>query len=211
MKFILIIGIIISIIIGVVIILEFSGIGERIRTPEPWNVSDVDGAWGTEIIVEYEDGSTDNLNGPLPSLSVFFRDKKVDNFKYILSSKGTSDIYDSIEIDMSGFVVLTTITDQEDTEWGRETVSNDVISLDMDGEWNDVYIVQVDASSLEILDVGGIYNLSFTPSGSIVYRSSLEDIWADVPIPDWFYLRFSVNEDEDEEDRWIQVELSSEL
>ena len=211
MRFILILGIIISIIIGVVIILEFSGIGERIRSEQPWNTSDVDGIWGTELIVEYEDGSTENLNGPLPSLSVFFKDKKVDNFKYVLSSKGTSDIYDTIDIDISGFEVETSITGQEDTDWGSETISGDIVGLDMDGEWNEIYIVQVDASSLEILDVGYTYNLSFTPSGSIVYQGSSEGSWDDVPIPSWFYLRFMVKTEDDSDDRWISVELGSDI
>jgi len=41
MRFILIIGIIITI-IGAVIFLEFSGTSERIRSEQPWKVRDVD-------------------------------------------------------------------------------------------------------------------------------------------------------------------------
>ena len=202
MRSIIITGIIILIVISLILVFGFSTIGSRNRTEENWDISDsygsVNGTWGTEIIVEYEDGTIENLNEPLPILGITFKDKKVNNFQYILSSRGTSDEYNVIEIDMSDFAVLTTVEDQ-DGEWGDVEVSSDIITLDMDGTWYNLYSVQVDANELQVLQVDNTYNLSFTPSGSITYRGTVSVSWTYVPLPNWFYLNFLVNGDIDDD------------
>lgn len=233
MKSVLITGIAITMAILLVLIFGFSTIGDRNRSEKDWDVYDeygsVNGTWGTEIIVEYEDGTTENLNAPLPIFEVTFKDKKVSNFKYLLSTRGTSNNYNAIEIDMSGFEVLTVIKGQEG-QWEMVTAS-DIINLDMDGKWKEVYSIQVDASGLEILEIDRSYNLSFTPSGSIVYRGTSSGSWTYVPLPNWFYLNFYVNGDSDgdgipndedpdydsdetgegevDEEKWIEVEVST--
>ena len=215
MKATVIAGVAIIIAIILISMFWFISISDRGKYEENWGFSDgsgwVTGTWGTELIVEYEDGTSENLNDPLP-FEISFGNKKVSNFKYIISSKGTSAEYDAIEVDMSSFEVSTDIKDQEG-QWG--TVSdNDIISLDMDGEWKEIYSVQVDASELESLEVGFTYNLSFIPSGSITFRGS--GSWTQLPLPSWFYLTFKVktdySPDPDDpyvEERWIEVEIGS--
>jgi len=214
---------IIYIIVGITIVLAVALVvyfglaaGERARSEEDWHLTTINGTWGTSIEVEYDDGHTDILNvaRPLFEFEIKFQDQKVSNFKYILSSKGTSEQYDSIEIDMSDFEVITYVGDQdEEKQWEREEIYGDIITLDMDGEWEDVYCVQVDADELEMLDIGDAYNLSFTPSGTINYRSSAIGDWISVPLPNWFFIQFNVKEaisDDDgngDGDKWIQVEL----
>ena len=212
MKSLSIVGVAIIIAILLISLFWFISISDRGKYEENWGISDgsgwVTGTWGTELIVEYEDGSTENLNDPLP-FEISFGNKKVSSFKYVLSLKGTSAEYDAIEVDMSSFEVLTDIKDQEG-QWG--TVSdNDIISLDMDGEWKEIYSVQVDANELEVLDVDRTYNLSFIPSGSITFCGS--GSWTQLSLPNWFYLNFKVktdySPDPDDEERWIEVELGS--
>jgi len=219
MKSILTAGIVLFSLIALIVYFGFTMTSERNRSEDPWEGSDehgsVNGSWGVEIIVEYEDGSTENLNNPLP-LEIAFRDEKVTNFRYILSSRGTSGDYSTIEIDMSDFIVLTTIHG-EDGEWGQEGTFEDIINLDMDGNWVEVYGVQVDASTLESLEVNRTYNLSFAPSGSITYRGSSAGSWNYIPLPNWFYINFKVRTESDDngydpyddEERWISVEVSS--
>jgi len=215
LKATVIVGVAVIIAILLISLFWFISISEGGKYEENWGFSDgsgwVTGIWGTELIVEYEDGTIENLNDPLPLFEIFFGNKKVSNFKYIISSKGTSAEYDIIEIDLSSFEVLTDVKDQEG-QWG--TVSdNDIISLDLDGEWKEIYSVQVDASELEVLDVDRIYNLSFIPSGSITFRGS--GSWTQLPIPSWFYLNFKVQEEDTgnggngEPEKWIEVEIGS--
>lgn len=220
MKSMLITGIAIVMIILLILVFGFNTISERRRSEADWGVSDkygtVNGTWGTEIIVEYEDGTIENLNNPLPTFDISFRDKKVDNFKYILSSRGTSIEYNAIQVDMSNFQIIITVetaTNDRQTVFA-EIVSEGLIELDMDGSWRNMYSVQVDTSELEILEEQGIlemnhsYNLSFTPTGSITYRGASAGEWTAVPLPNWFYLIFYVNGDADGE-KWIEVEVSS--
>ena len=228
MKSIFITGIVIIAVISLVLVFGFSTIGDRKKSEKNWDVSDeygsVNGTWGTELIVEYEDGTTENLNSPL--LEITFKDKKVDNFEFILSTKGTSNEYNSIEIDMSAFGVLVTIKDQEG-QWGTEAVFEDVIYLEMDGIWYNAYAVRVEAGELETLEEDRSYNLSFAPSGSITYRGTATGSWTYIPLPNWFYLNFYVNGDSDgdgipndedpdydpddngEGEKWIEVGLDS--
>ena len=220
MKSFIIAGIMILVLITIVLLLGFSKVGERIRSEDDWDVSDeygsIDGSWGTELIVEYMDGSSENLNDPLPTMEVFFRNKKVKDFKYILSSRGSSDTYDSIEMDISGFDVLVTVQDMEG-EWGIVSKSDDITILEMDDEWRDIYIVQVDASDLEILEVNKTYNLSFTPSGSIKYHGSSTGRWIDIPLPNWYYIRFIIKSEivdpyhpPEIGEKWVEVEVKGE-
>lgn len=221
---------ILAIIIGITIVLLVALViyfglatGERAKSEEDWfsttSQGSVNGTWGTSVEVEYADGHTDVLNvaSPLFEIEIKFKDKKVSNFKYILSTKGASDEYDSIEIDMSEFEVITYVGDQdEEKQWEGEATYGDTITLDMDGEWAEAYRIQVDADELEMLEVGDAYNLSFTPSGAINYRGSATGDWINVPLPDWFYIQFNVKEESTngngngDGDKWIEVELGEE-
>lgn len=208
--------VIVIIIVTITVLYGLSILLDEHIFPEPWNVPDVDGNWGTTIIVEYKDGTFEYLteSPSLLPLEVQFGGKAVDCFKYILSFKGTSSIsYDMIEIDISNFDVLTTVDGQG--QWGEKSFSSDVMSLAMDGNWWEIYSVSVDANELEVLETGRTYNFSFTPSGVITYRGTLTDPWGSAPLPSWFYLNFKVrsgtpDDPDDPTEKWIDVELYSE-
>jgi len=210
----IIVGITIVLLVAVVIYFGL-GAGERARSEEDWHLTTINATWGTSIEVEYADGNTELLNvRPLLEVDIKFKDKKVLSFKYILSSKGISEEYDSIEIDMLDFEVIIYVGDDNETQWEQEETYGNRVTVDMDGEWRDVYCVQVDADDLEMLDVGSGYNLSFTPSGTINYRVSAASDWISVPLPSWFYIHFNVMEettdDNGDGDKWIEVELGEE-
>ena len=141
-------------------------------------------------------------------------DKKVSNFKYILSSKGTSDQFNAIDVDMSDFQVLIKVSG-ESKEWGRNETAGTAITVDMDGLWHEIYRIQVDSSELSALDIG-FYNMSFIPFGSMEWRGSLSDDWTFIKLPSTFYLNFDVviedTDDDgflDDEEKQIEVELIS--
>jgi len=217
MKILPVIGVIVTIIVLFIAFFGFTR-GDDSKVEEPWNPSSpdnyVDGTWGTSLEVEYIDGVTETLNDA-PLVDITFRSSKVKEFRYILYSKISSETYNAIEIDMSNFDVLTLIKSQGDTKFGVKT-ETEILNIDADGTWYEVYRVVVSATELESLEAGYSYNLSFTPSGSIGYRGSSTGTWTDVTLPDWFYLTFSVNaEDPDDPDdpdgdKWIEIELSSE-
>ena len=223
MKSIFALAITLFVLIMSVIFLGLYRVDTESKTTENWDVSDpegsVNGTWGTEIIVGYMDGTTENLNDPLPVLDVYFKDKKVDYFKYSLSTRGTSNTYEAIDIDLSSFDILVYVSGEP---WSAEKTFNQIEYLDMNGEWEEVYTATVNAESLESLDVDRTYNLSFTPSGTITYRGSSTGPWSYVPLPNWFYLKFKVKtetsddiddddiEDIEDQDRWIQVEVEHE-
>jgi len=174
-----------------------------------------DGSWGTELLVSFEDGTSESLNiRPLFSLpfDVTFQDKKVSSFEYILSVKVSSEIYNTVDINMIDFEVLADIEDYE-SGYGTET-THDVYNVDSDGKWHIIYSITVDRYELLSLDEGYTYNLTFTPVGVLQYRFPGSDNWVDLPLPNWYYIQFKVRTDvddivdPDEPERWIDIELS---
>ncbi len=163
----------------------------------------VNGSWGTKVQVNYEDGSTEVLGSITPIFGVSYQDKKVDNFQYILSSKITSDTYNSVELDLSGFSVIVSIPGYESEDWYEWTLITEG-NIGTDEDWYQVYTVQVFASELDRLDVDRSYNLTFTPSGSVGYRTSSTGDWISSPLPSYFYVNFNVKSD-----YVIEVEISS--
>jgi len=175
-----------------------------------------DGSWGTELLVEYEDGSTVYLNiNPLFTLpfDVTFQDKKVSSFEYILSVKVSSEIYNTVDINMIDFEVIGEIENYE-SGYGMET-THDVYNVDTDGKWHTIYSINVDRYELLTLPEDYTYNLTFTPVGVLQYRFPGSDNWVDLPLPSWYYVQFKVRTDADdvvdepdEPERWIDIELS---
>lgn len=205
------------IIISIVILIGFNTTGERNRDEKKWDSTvDIDGNWGVELFVEYEDGTLENLNTPLPIMGVYFKENKVDNFRYVLSTKGTSNNYDSIDIDLSNFEIKIKVKDQEGT-WGFEETYDDIINIPLNGEWKDVYTIQVDALQLESLPLDISYNLTFTPSGSITYRGGSTGDWNHAPLPSYYYIKFTARGEDLEDDideiidepgeKWIEIEF----
>ena len=215
------------VVVALVIYFGIGSIGSSDKNEEDWfddstSNAMVNASWGLEIKIDYKDGTTDIIGAIIPTFDVTFRDKKVDCFRYILSARGISNEYNEIEIDLSDFNVIATIKDEDGT-LGNE-IYEDYAYLKMDNKWLEVYQVQVDADDLETLESNRTYNLSFMPSGSVSYRGSSTGGWEFIPLPYYFYLHFSVNEDipdepdtgydpdetgEGTEEKWIEVDISS--
>ena len=231
MKAILFIAVLVIVLAVIISFAGFIKFGDTQKTEERWNVSDgyggsVNGSWGVVVNVNYMDGSSEALNDPPPLFEIGFRSKKVDSFEYILYTKGTSDTYSMIEVDLSGFEVTVDIASQEG-EWGSEFVLGETFQLSLDDVWYEVYSVVVYSSELEVLSISDeSYNLTFSPSGTISYRGDASDEWAGIPLPDWFYMTFKVREEtsepddpefpddpddpwDPEPDKWIEIELGS--
>lgn len=175
-----------------------------------------DGSWGTSIIVDYVDGTSETLSvKPLwgNPLDVSFQDRKVSSFTYVLSAKIISELYDSVELDLSLFTVDSVVQDVG-TGFGVENKLNTIV-VDADAKWNEVYTLTVRSSDLIDLPLDYQYNMSFTPSGSVQYRVDGSN-WVDLPLPGWYYLVFSVNSDIDDvidddvsdSSKWIQIDIS---
>jgi len=222
MKSIVTVGIVILVLIASIVLLGFNKdvIGDKFIDAWQDPSGNVNCSWGTEILVNYVDGTSDYLSGPLPTLEIFFRDKQVDSFQYILYSSGSSSVYSSIGVDITNFDIVTGVKNQEGT-WGVIDAPVKVLTINMDNSWHTVYTVTVESDELETLASGFVYNLSFTPTGSISYQGSVVGSWINVPLPNWYFLGFEVTtetlpdeipeEDDDvgpgvtDDDNWIKV------
>jgi len=185
----------------------------------PTSDGSFDGSWSTQLLVNFEDGTSESLRvKPLwfSPLDVSFHDKKVSSIMYVLSTNIQSTVYDQIQIDLSSFSVETSVTG---IGTGYGTVyKQDTIWVAADGKWHEIFSETISSDELIDLPMDYQYNMSFTPTGSCSYRVSSSSNWVDLPLPGWHYLVFSVESEiediiEDEEpdiEKWIQVDLSSE-
>src|SRR4030042_4062664 len=65
-----------------------------------WETKNEFGTWGQEIIIGYEDGSTQSLKMMLdePTLSVWVGDKQISSLQYKLSATATGTGYSSVGV-----------------------------------------------------------------------------------------------------------------
>ena len=164
--------------------------------------TDTDGAWGTEVEIEYEDGTTETLNNIVAPLKITYGDKDVSKFIYKLSAKGDSDELAKCSLDLIGFWVDGIVTSDGITEWNAPVEYGIVGDLELDGAWYEVYRLEIEADALESNLGDGEYKLEFAPAGSIRYRGDASSNWIELTnIPSDCWLTF------DKEGYWIEITL----
>lgn len=156
------------------------------------------GEWGTEIVIEYEDGTNETLK----TLKITHDGKNVSKFIYKLSAKGDSDGLATCSLDLTGFCVEGIATSDGATEWTAPVEYGTAGDLDLDNVWHEVYRLEVEADDLQSNLADGDYKLEFTPSGSIYYRGDANNKWVELKdIPSTCWLTF------DKEEYWIEITL----
>ncbi|GAH00601.1 unnamed protein product [marine sediment metagenome] len=151
---------------------------------EYWETEVEFGTWGQEIILEYEDGTTqslkilyDNVDSPL---SVWHGGQKVTSIMYKIKEKATSVGYDWIKFDLAGFTV-TARTKQGSTVVNTYTRTHSGSvnpNYAIDGNWHGIWefsnkIGGYFPSSLS----PGTYTLQFSHSGTIKYSGRLNGVY----------------------------------
>ena len=130
------------------------------------------GNWGQEIVLEYADGSTQQLkvldNVPL---GLMHNNLRISAIRYILSAKAISTGYDFCEVDLGRYSIRLTLSGPDSYQF---VVSN-FVSKDINagGTWNILTNTRITEDEIAPLSenlVDGEYTLTIQPSGSVSYR-----------------------------------------
>lgn len=179
--------------------------GESKHVEDAWDDNDDTSSssdWGTEVEIEYEDGTNETLNSILDPLKITYGGKDVSKFTYKLSAQGSSDALTTCSLDLTSFWVEGIATSDGVTEWSSAVEYGTIGDLNLDNTWYVIYSLEVVADDLEDSLADGSYKLEFNPSGSIRYRADSSSDWVDIEnIPSDCWLSF------DKEGFWIEIIL----
>jgi len=162
---------IIIIAIILVLILAFVAIGMGVFTDDKWTSETQFGKWGRELILVYEDGTTQSLKTVRESmiLSVIYNGQKLAGLYDTVSAQATGTGYSTATISLSSFTDTYT-TKQSSTVKNTKTVSGipSSVNIAVDGQWYQLFkiytpIEAIVPSSLAV----GTYTITLAGSGSI--------------------------------------------
>jgi len=179
-KVVVVSGGIITILILVIVVIFIAFPPDPIPSPTSF------GEWGQEIIVEFNDGSTESLNQILRfPLAVRHSGKPVSTITYKLSGRTRNEGQKDVEIDISAFYIDVLTKNSGGTVNTVKIESSGDISLLGDGQWHTIW------QSTEKCDVNlffpysltdGEYDINWMPSGII--KSSTDGIkWISEDLP----------------------------
>ena len=133
------------------------------------------GEWGSDIIVEFTDDSTESLNQILRfPLAVGYSGKYISTITYKLSGRTRDEGSGDIEIDLNAFCI-DVLTKEQDVTVNTVTIeSSGYKSFPADGQWHMVW------QSTEKCDVNlffpsgigvGEYDMAWMPNGTLKYST----------------------------------------
>jgi len=167
MKQQIIVGIIILILIiaGVYFFTAYSSGEEQYE-------SDVEfGAWGQEVLLEYEDGTTSSMT-PVSTLSTFKHDgKEVVALQYHLNAKATGTTYGTIRLHFTTYTISFRLEEKSTKIISlKDYIPSQTIDFDVDSEWHEMVNVRFSIYDLvPEYTTAGTYTLTCTPDGDINY------------------------------------------
>lgn len=206
--------IVIAIVIGLIFVAWGCGAFEN----PYWETETAFGKWGEEIIIYYEDGSTDSLKllqNNLP-FTVKYKGKEIVSVGYVLSATAEGEGYDQAEIDYSDFYHDVTYKKDGETVFSdritRSSESSVKIPLN-DDVWHEVTPIIENVKMRMDPDPNtfpaGTYVLSFTHGGTVRYRGLPHpEEWQNAVLPPGKSVTLTV---ERVVEGWISVTLSSEI
>ena len=184
--------------------------------PTPWppdpdpDRADISGAWGVEILVTYEDGTTkyvkEEMDNPFRIFSLTeVQGMEIISLNYILSARATGEGYTDVPIDYSGLIVKwelrqgTTIINEYPLIFSNSPIK----TIPIDGAWNNIFTEETLASSVAPESVSpGTYTLHAAAYGSLRYQEGTT--WKDGGLPDTVMFEVTVDDN-----RWLEIEFGS--
>lgn len=147
------------------------------------------GSWGEEIIINYEDGSSEPLKtlqeGLLSTLT--YDDKAISGFTYRLKAKAVSDDYTNAEVEFDNVQLSIKVT--QNTSLALERIltwQSIVYNVPVDDTYHQLGGDQ-NISLKPLFDDGGYiagtYTISFMPSGDVRYRGYPTGDWTNAILP----------------------------
>ena len=167
-------GIIAIIVIVTLVLVAYIGIGTDVKWESPLGGT-IDGNWGVEVILEYEDGTLQSLKPSLdkPLFSVWNEGKKATGIYYVVNGQATATGYSTVVVHFQSYKLTYTVKSGSTVK--RETVSDFGAlnigdkNLPIDGAWHELAKVHHTASALGDGLAVGTYTVSLVPSGSLTY------------------------------------------
>jgi len=215
----------VKIIVGVALLIGICGlVGYGIVAsgyspiPTPWDPDDpsdpdeVQGVWGTDIIIQYSDGTSDNLKAVADnllalfqkSLSVEIDGKEVSSFTYKLSGRASGEGVSSVDVDLTDFEVSFEVWDDGSYVDGAGKCGLDVTSLPVDDSYHVLFTATKDAGDVFASNLDEkAYVLKFAPSGSLAYTDA-DGVWQSADLPD--VVSVTVNKIDD---AWVSVDFNA--
>lgn len=135
----------------------------------------VNGNWGVEVILEYEDGTLQSLKTALdkPFFSVWNEGKRATGIYYVVNGQATATGYSNVVVKFSSYKLTYTVKSGSTIK--RETVSDFGAlnigdkNLPIDGAWHELAKVHHTDTALGAGLAVGTYTVSLVPSGSLTY------------------------------------------
>ena len=166
-----------------------------------WETPNEFGSWGQELILEYEDGTSQSVKPLVENelLSVYHSGKKVTGYQYKIKGKASGVGWDTVEVDFSEFVVTVNSKDASDDIWNFYPHSfTSVTSFSVDDQWYSLCSISGGITNVFLDEMrSGIYTLNFVPSGSIRYKANPDGDWEIGNLPDCIGLTMEVQKDQD--------------
>lgn len=157
------------------------------KLPTPWNENEtVSGAWNEDVILTYSDGTNDSLNSLLASrdrpFSVQYLGMDVVSITYIISASSTGTEFTTCNVDISSFSIHKTVSDNVYAE--TETYSG-AKYLTVNGGQETLCSTTISIDDVLYGHPSGEYTVSFTPTGSIIYRgeNGYDSDWYTATLP----------------------------
>lgn len=163
---------IIGMLVVVLLISSIVGTYWYITTNNKWVDETQFGNWGQEIILEYVDGSTQQLKGfSAVPFALLYDGSQISAIRYILSAKAFSDKYDFCEVDLTSYSINLVLSGPDSFQ---STISNFASKdINVDGTWKILTNTRITADTILPISedlADGEYTLTIQPSGSVKYR-----------------------------------------
>jgi hypothetical protein len=200
-------AVVICIAVVVSIFLIYSTTGEEDpyipEPPEPIDPDDPSiGVFGQELLLTFKDGTTESSKVLSDSffLGVFYNDKEVDTFTYKLKARASGSSQNILEIDYSGFMLKTELTQERNNNviHSYDIPFSGSTSIAVDDSWRTV------VSSTKGIDnivpdtmmgypylAEGSYKVTFKSDGIIKYNDG--GVWKNADSPEVFSMTFEVD------------------
>lgn len=239
-----IIGIILTLLLVMVIIFVFYTTSSDPNWETPWNdntipfgeddtsyedydtapIGKIDGTWGTEIIVKYEDGSTESLKpafDKIGTLSIWHNDKKVTGIRYILKGKAEGTGHNNVDVNIENYELTWKLTrgnsivndftikasGSSTSDWGSY-----IKTIPLDGEWKIIWseTISIEKLAPDSLPVGS-YTVSVIPGGILECKKRGERATGKLPGMITFNIEIQEDDEEKQQDekKWIRIDLES--
>jgi len=173
---------------------------------ESWKEKRLEGTWGIDLIVVYEDGTEESLKLLRDNLiqsfifSVYHGKKKITYIKRDVSAKASGTGYDKVKIDRHSFDFDVKAEDERDFVVKKESFKSDIFSprykdIPVDGKWHKIIDNHYVHKKWFAPDKPGTYYIHFTPTELPRYSLDGGKTWKTATRPDSIGITITVKAD----------------